>query len=99
MARTCKKENCMSLAIKSILCMIQFWEKKLGEKTSQQSFQKVFKPITSKLDDVALTNLNIPCLTKRRKTKTEAPDHGIAIENGVSNYGLEGLFHLRLKSK
>ena len=28
----------------------------LGEKTSQESFQKVFKPITTKLDDVALSN-------------------------------------------
>ena len=37
----------------------------LGEKTSQESFQKAFKPITTKLDDVALRNLNIPRLTKK----------------------------------
>ena len=34
----------------------------LGEKTSQESLQKVFKPITTKLDDVAFMNLNIPRL-------------------------------------
>ena len=37
----------------------------LGEKTSQESLQKVFKPITTKLDDVAFRNLNIPRLKKR----------------------------------
>ena len=36
----------------------------LGEKISQESFQKAFKPITTKLDDVAFGNLNIPRLTK-----------------------------------
>jgi len=34
----------------------------LGEKTSQESFQKVFKPITTKLGDVALSNLKLPKL-------------------------------------
>ena len=29
----------------------------LGEKTSQESFQKAFKPITTKLDEVAFRNL------------------------------------------
>ena len=42
----------------------------LGEKTSQESFQKAFKPITTKLDDVAFRNLNIPGLTKKRGKKT-----------------------------
>ena len=37
-------------------------KKQLGEKTSQESLQKVFKPITTKLDDVAFRNLNIPRL-------------------------------------
>ena len=36
----------------------------LGEKTSQESFQKVFKPITTKLGDVALSNLKLPKLQK-----------------------------------
>ena len=38
----------------------------LGEKISQESFQKAFKPITTKLDDIAFRNLNIPRLTKKK---------------------------------
>ena len=32
---------------------------KIGELTSQESFTKVFKPVTSKLDDVIDSNLNL----------------------------------------
>ena len=38
----------------------------LGEKTSQEAFQKVFKPVTTKLDDVALGNLKLPALQRKR---------------------------------
>ena len=63
----------------------------LGEKTSQESLQKVFKPITTKLDDVAFRNLNIPRLTKKRGEKLGVPDYGIALED-IPDYGLdEGL--------
>ena len=41
----------------------------LGEKTSQESFQKVFKPITTKLDDVTLSNLKLPNLQRKRGKK------------------------------
>ena len=65
----------------------------LGEKTSQESFQKVFKPITTKLDDVAFRNLNIPRLTKKRGKKLGVPDYGIALEDeDIPDYGLEDLF-------
>ena len=61
----------------------------LGEKTSQESFQKAFKPITTKLDDVVLRNFNIPRLTK----KLGVPDYGIALEDeDIPDYGLEDLF-------
>ena len=61
----------------------------LGEKTSQESFQKVFKPITTKLDDVAFRNLNIPRLTK----KLGVPDYGIALEDeDIPDYGLDDFF-------
>ena len=61
----------------------------LGEKTSQESFQKVFKPITTKLDDVAFRNLNIP----RLKKKLGVPDYGIAIEDeDIPDYGLDDFF-------
>ena len=65
----------------------------LSEKTSQESFQKVFKPITTKLDDVAFRNLNIPRLTKKRGKKLGVPDSGIAIEDeDIPNYGLDDFF-------
>ena len=61
----------------------------LGEKTSQESFKKAFKPITTKLDDVAFRNLNIPRLTK----KLGVPDYGIAIEDeDIPDYGLDDFF-------
>ena len=65
----------------------------LGEKTSQESLQKVFKPITTKLDDVAFMNLNIPRLTKKRGRKQGVPDYGIALEDeDIPDYGLDDFF-------
>ena len=62
----------------------------LGEKTSQESFQKAFKPITTKLDDVVL---NIPRITKKRGKKLDVPDYGIAIEDeDIPDYGLDDFF-------
>ena len=66
----------------------------LGEKTSQESLQKVFKPITTKLDDVAFRNLNIPRLKKRGK-KLGVPDYAVGVEDedgGIPNYGLDDFF-------
>ena len=65
----------------------------LGEKISQESFQKAFKPITTKLDDVAFRNLNIPRLTKKRGKKQGVPDYGIALEDeAIPDYGLDDFF-------
>ena len=65
----------------------------LGEKTSQESFQKAFKPITTKLDDVVFRNLNIPRLTKKRGEKLGVPDYGIALEDAdIPDYGLDDFF-------
>ena len=69
----------------------------LGEKTSQESFQKAFKPITTKLDDVAFRILNKPRLTKKRGEKLGVPDYGIAIEDededeDIPDYGLDDFF-------
>ena len=65
----------------------------LGEKISKESFQKVFKPITTKLDDVAFRNLNIPRLTKKRGKKLGVPDYGIALEDeDIPDYGLDDFF-------
>ena len=43
---------------------------KIGELTSQESFAKVFKPVTSKLDDVIDSNLNLGA-SKEKKTTEE----------------------------
>ena len=70
-------------------------KKKLGDKISQESFQKVFKPITTKLDDVAFRNLNIPRLTKKRGKKPGVPDYAVNIEDedgGIPDYGLDDFF-------
>ena len=65
----------------------------LGEKTSQESFQKAFKPITTKLDDVVFRNLNIPRLTKKRGKTLGVPDYGIALEDeDIPDYGLDDFF-------
>ena len=61
----------------------------LGEKTSQESLQKVLKPITTKLDDVMI----LPRLTKKRGKKLAVPDYGIAIEDeDIADYGLDDFF-------
>ena len=44
---------------------------KIGEETSQESFGKLFKPVTSKLDDVIDSNLNLRMPPQRRKRLPE----------------------------
>ena len=66
----------------------------LGEKTSQESFQKAFKPITTKLDEVTLRNLNIPRLKKRGRYRG-VPDYAVGVEDedgGIPDYGLDDFF-------
>ena len=67
---------------------------KIGELTSQESFTKVFKPVTSKLDDVIDSNLNLgmPQRIKRPPRKGEVPNYGIDIEDEVEDMGLDDLF-------
>ena len=67
---------------------------KIGEQTSQESFAKVFKPVTSKLDDVIDSNLNLgmPQRRKRPPRKGEVPNYGIDIEDEVEDMGLDDLF-------
>ena len=69
-------------------------KKQLGEKTSQESLQKVFKPITTKLDDVAFRNLNIPRLKKCGRNRG-VPDYAVGVEDedgGIPDYGLDDFF-------
>ena len=69
-------------------------QNKIGELTSQESFTKVFKPVTSKLDDVIESNLNLgmPQRRKRPPKKGEVPNYGIDIEDEVEDMGLDDLF-------
>ena len=66
---------------------------KFGEQTSQSSFEKMFKPITTKLDD--LKNLTALSNVPERKVikKAVAPNYGILAEDDVLDYGLENLFN------
>ena len=65
----------------------------IDQQTSQQGFSKVFKPITSKLDDVIDSNrvLGLP-RKKRPLKKGEVPDYGIDIEDEVPDMNLGELF-------
>ena len=67
---------------------------KIGEQTNQESFAKVFKPVTSKLDDVIDSNLNLgmPQMRKRPPRKGEVPNYGIDIDDEVEDMGLDDLF-------
>ena len=65
----------------------------IDQQTSQQGFSKVFKPITSKLDDVIDSNqvLRLP-RKKRLLKKGEVPDYGIDIEDEVPDMNIGELF-------
>ena len=65
---------------------------KIGEETSQESFGKVFKPVTTKLDDVIKSNLIKPQMRKKPTKKGEVPDYGIDIEDEVEDMNLGDLY-------
>ena len=67
---------------------------KMGQETSQGSFEKAFKPVTSKLDDVIKSNLKsgMPQRRKRLQKKVEVPNYGIDIEDEVEDMNLDDLF-------
>ena len=66
---------------------------KIGQETSQSSFEKISKPVTSKLDDVIDSNLNLRMPQKRRpRKKGEVPDYGINIDDEVEDMNLGDLF-------
>ena len=67
---------------------------KIGKETSQESFEKVFKPVTTKLDDVITSNLNLrmPQKGKRLTKKAGVPNYGIDIDDEVEDMNLGDLF-------
>ena len=72
---------------------------KIGQETSQDSFAKVFKPVTNKLDDVIKSNLITPQKRKRPPKKAEVPNYGIDIEDEVEDIGLDNLFGDEVRPK
>ena len=68
----------------------------IGKKTSQESFTKLFEPVTSKLDDVIDSNLDLrlPPRKKRPPKKGEVPNYDIDYMPEVDPYedmDVEGL--------
>ena len=66
---------------------------KIGQQTDQETFGRLFKPVTTKLDDVIDSNLNR--LLPRRKQpvkKGEVPDYGIRVEDDVEDMNLGDIF-------
>ena len=71
-------------------------QNKIGELTSQESFTKVFKPVTSKLDDVIDSNLNLRMPPQRRKRPPRKEEEGIDYAPEVDPYedmDVEGLIN------
>ena len=69
-------------------------QKKLGEETSQIGFEKMFKPITAKLDDVVASNLGpLPRAqpARRKKAKLEGIDYFPDVDP-FEDMDVEGLF-------
>ena len=67
---------------------------KIGQQTSQESLAKVFKPVTSKLDDVIDSNLDLRMHPRKKRPlkRGGVPDYGIDIEDEVEDMGLVDLF-------
>ena len=66
----------------------------IGQETSQESFAKVFKPVTTKLGDVIKRNLIKPQIRKKPTKKGEVPDYSVDIDpyedmdvEGLIDYG------------
>ena len=67
---------------------------KIGQQTDQETFGKLLKPVTNKLDDVIDNNLNM--FIPRRKQlvkKVEVPDYGIHVEDDVEDMNLGDIFN------
>ena len=66
---------------------------KIGQQTNQETFGRLFKPVTSKLDDVIDSNL-IRMLPRRKQQvkKGEVPDYSIRVEDDVEDMNLGDIF-------
>ena len=69
-------------------------QKKLGDETSQIGFEKMFKPVTSKLDDVIASNLGLLPRAKparKKKAKLEGIDYFPEVDP-FEDMDVQGLF-------
>ena len=66
----------------------------ISEQPSQESFAKLFNPVTSKLDEVIDSNLALPRSPGKRRPmkKWDVPDYGIPVADEVEDMGLGDLF-------
>jgi len=64
----------------------------IDKQTSHEFFKKVFKPITTKLDDVVACNLKIPPMRRKTKKKDGVPNYDLEIEGEVEDMNLGDLF-------
>ena len=66
---------------------------KIGQQTDQETFGRLFKPVTTKLDDVIDSNLN-RMLPRRKQPvkKGEVPDYGIRVEDDVEDMNMGDIF-------
>ena len=65
----------------------------IGQQTDQETFGRLFKPVTTKLDDVIDSNLNRMLPRRKRPVKkNEVPDYGIRVEDDVEDMNLGDIF-------
>ena len=69
---------------------------KIGQQTDQETFGRLFKPITTKLDDVIDSNIDRMYPRRKRPVKNaEVPDYGIRVEDDVEDMNLGDIFDER----
>ena len=64
-------------------------QKRISDVIGESETEKLFKPITSGLKELAAPKVQLGRMAKK---KGLVPDYGIAIDDEVPNYGLEDLF-------
>ena len=91
MAKNGQKQVCFGEKINFVHNAIT--QKKLGEETSQIGFEKIFKPITSKLDESIASNLRPRSLFQPRKKKAKTAEIDYFPEvDPFEDMDVEGLF-------
>ena len=65
----------------------------IGQQTDQETFGRLFKPITTKLDDVIDSNIDRMYPRRKRPVKkAEVPDYGIRVEDDVEDMNSGDIF-------